>query len=174
MHLANIFMMELRNICFIRHAKSSWDHPHLSDIERPLNHRGLTDAPFMAKKMRELHIVPDLIVTSPANRAQTTARFFADEFNLPDSAFLLNERLYGAGARDIIEIVHELPDEAFSVFIFGHNPTMTMLTNMFAGVEIDNVPTCGISQAKTMVDSWSKFSPDTSAFVSFYYPKQYK
>jgi phosphohistidine phosphatase len=166
--------MELRNICFIRHAKSSWDSPHLSDIERPLNHRGLFDAPFMAKKMKELHIVPDLIVTSPANRAQTTARYFADEFDLPDRDFMIEDEIYGAGPSDIIEIVHRLPDDKFSVFLFGHNPTITMLTNMFAGVDVDNVPTCGISQAKTMVDSWSKFSPNTSAFVSFYYPKQYK
>ena len=158
----------------MRHAKSSWEYPDLTDIQRPLNHRGLFDAPFMAKKMRELHITPDLIVTSPAVRAKTTARFFANEFQLPEEDFVVNDDIYGAGPSDIIDIVNRLPDEKFSVFLFGHNPTMTMLTNMFAGVQIDNVPTCGISQAKTMVQSWAKFSPDTSAFVSFYYPKQYK
>ena len=166
--------MELRNICFVRHAKSSWDNPGLSDIERPLNSRGLRDAPFMARKMKELHVVPDLIVTSPAQRALSTARFFADEFNMPDAEFMIVDEIYGAGPYEIVDVVHHMPDEKFSIFLFGHNPTMTMLTNMFAGVRIDNVPTCGISQAKTMVDSWKKFSPNTSAFVSFYYPKQYK
>ncbi len=166
--------MELRNICFVRHAKSSWDHPELADIERPLNKRGLRDAPFMAKKMSELHVVPDLIVTSPAVRAMSTARFFADQFRLPDADFMVVEELYGAGPYEIIDVVHRMPDEKFSIFLFGHNPTLTMLTNMFAGVHIDNVPTCGISQAKTMVNTWEKFSPETSAFVSFYYPKQYR
>ena len=79
--------MNLRNICFVRHAKSSWDHPGLTDINRPLNKRGERDGPFMANKMKELGIVADLILTSPAVRARTTAGFFKDEFDLEDQQF---------------------------------------------------------------------------------------
>jgi len=157
----------------VRHAKSSWDNPQLADVDRPLSKRGERDAPYMASKMVELQITPDLIVTSPAVRARTTARIFADAAEIDSNDFVLNERLYGADVSDIVEIVQSIDDSIKSIFMFGHNPTMTILANSFAGVDIDNVPTCGVLQAKTMVSSWKDWSPEVSAFVGFYYPKQY-
>ena len=165
--------IDLRNICFVRHAKSSWDEPHLADIERPLNKRGERDAPFMATKMVELQITPDLIVTSPAIRARTTARIFADAAELHSKNFIIEDMLYGADVSGIVKLVQEVDDDVRSIFVFGHNPTMTIMANCFAGVDIDNVPTCGVLQAKTMVSSWKDWSPEVSAFVGFYYPKQY-
>lgn len=165
---------ELRNVCFIRHAKSSWSDPSLPDIHRPLNSRGLGDAPMMAKKMQELNIIPEIIITSPARRAKDTAKFFRDAFNLPKKRFVVEDELYGADPEDVVRVVQGVDDALYSVFVFGHNPTMTMLANQFPGVAIDNVPTCGILQAKTMVSKWKNWSPGVSAFVGFYYPKQYR
>ena len=166
--------IDLRNICFIRHAKSSWEYPELPDIDRPLNKRGYRDAEFMSKKLHELEIRPDIILTSPANRAKTTARYFAEIFELRKKRFIINDDLYSADADEIIECVQKVDAEFQSIFLFGHNPTLTYLANMFPGVNsIDNVPTCGIVQVKTMVSDWSKWSPDVSAFTGFYYPKQY-
>ena len=166
--------IDLRNICFIRHAKSSWDYPELADIERPLNGRGNRDAVFMSEKMVEMGTEVDCFLTSPAVRARATANYFADAFNLDKDKIQVVEELYGAGPYQIIDIVQEASDAFESLFVFGHNPAMTELANMFPGVEmIDNVPTCGILQIKTMVDKWSKWSPDVSAFTGFYYPKQY-
>ena len=164
---------ELRNICFVRHAKSSWDDISLADFDRPLSNRGERDAPFMASKMIELHNIPDLVVTSPALRARTTARIFADAADLTSDAFITDERLYEASVQDIIRVVQDQEDRFQSIFVVGHNPGMTVLANSFAGVDIDNVPTCGVVQAKSMVKSWSDWTPETSAFVGFYYPKQY-
>lgn len=165
--------IDLRNICFVRHAKSSWDNPQLQDIERPLSKRGERDAPFMATKMVELQITPDLIITSPAIRARTTARIFADAADIESSHFIVDDMVYGADVRGIVRMVQNIDDKHTSVFVFGHNPTMTIMANCFAGVDIDNVPTCGILQCKTMVSSWKSWSPEVSAFVGFYYPKQY-
>jgi phosphohistidine phosphatase len=165
---------ELRNVCFVRHAKSSWADASIPDIHRPLNKRGLNDAPMMAKKLQELNIIPEVIVTSPARRARDTAKYFRDAFNLAKKRFIVEDDLYGADPEEVIDIVQKVDDKFYSVFVFGHNPTMTMLANQFAGVAIDNVPTCGIVQAKTMVGHWKSWSPDVSAFVGFYYPKQYK
>ena len=163
----------LKTICLVRHAKSSWDYPLLPDIERPLNARGLRDAPFMAEQLQAIGVTPDLILTSPAVRARETAKYFRRQFNLPKKQFLVKDHLYGADPLDVIEIVQNSAGDYSTVLVFGHNPTTTMLANMFPGVAIDNVPTCGILQAKTMVDEWEKWTPDVSAFVGFYYPKQY-
>lgn len=145
----------------------------LADMDRPLNKRGNRDAPFMAQKMKELGIEPDYIITSIARRARETAEYFAKEFDIKPENFVIETRLYLAGPSDVIEVVQKTPADKQSVFVFGHNPTFTELANHFAGLKIDNVPTCGIFQAKAMMDDWSKFKPEHTAFVAFYYPKQY-
>jgi hypothetical protein len=66
----------MKTLFLVRHAKSSWDNPGVRDINRPLNERGLHDAPKMGKLIRSLGIKPDLLVSSPAKRALTTAQFF--------------------------------------------------------------------------------------------------
>ena len=68
----------MKTLLLIRHAKSSWDDPGLSDYERPLNERGKKDAPAMAEKLYERGIKIDAFVTSPARRARKTAEQRAD------------------------------------------------------------------------------------------------
>jgi len=165
--------LEMRTLCFVRHAKSSWDDPSLPDIDRPLSSRGKRDAPAMAGRVKELNILPELIVTSPARRAKKTAKYFKKTFDLGASAFVEDLSLYDASPDDIVAVVRHLDNAKRTVFIFGHNPTLTFLANRFPGVRIDNVPTCGIFQIKTLVASWDQWSPEVSTFIGFYYPKQY-
>ena len=165
--------MEIRNICFVRHAKSNWDHPGLSDFDRPLDKRGLHDAPMMAGKMKDMHLVPDLIITSGANRAKSTAEFFKKEFDIPADRFVVNNRIYEASTETIFSIIREAPDTARFLYVFGHNPTFTWVANSISGVHIDNVPTCGIVHVQVMINSWSKFKPEYAGFIGFHYPKQY-
>lgn len=165
--------MEVRDVCFVRHAKSSWDQPGTRDYERTLDARGLRDAPLMAQKMHEMGLVPDLIVTSGAKRARKTAEFFQKEFNLPDALFTVTDALYEASPEEVYDAVRSFPDDARFVFVFGHNPTFTWIANSIAGVQIDNVPTCGIVHAQVMTDTWKKFKPEYAGFIGFHYPKQY-
>ena len=166
--------MEVREVCFVRHAKSNWDHPGLKDFDRPLDERGLKDAPMMAREMSKLHLVPDLIVTSGAKRARKTAEFFKKEFDLSDDQFMVTDDLYEASADEVYEVLRAVPDSARFVYVFGHNPTFTWVANSISGVHIDNVPTCGIVHAQVMIDRWNKFKPEHAGFIGFHYPKQYK
>lgn len=165
--------MEVRDVCFVRHAKSNWDHPGLADFDRPLDQRGLHDAPMMARKMKELHLVPDFIITSGANRARSTAEFFKKEFDISADRFVVNNRLYEASAETVYAVLREAPDSARFVYLFGHNPTLTWVANSISGVHIDNVPTCGIVHVQAILSSWSKFNPGHAGFIGFHYPKQF-
>ncbi len=66
--------MPKKTLYIARHAKSSWDDASLSDFERPLNKRGKRDAPFMAEKLKELGVKPDLILSSPAQTCQDNSQ----------------------------------------------------------------------------------------------------
>ncbi len=166
--------MEVKEVCFVRHAKSSWDHPGLDDFDRPLDERGLKDAPMMARKMRKMNLVADYIITSGANRARSTAEFFRKEFNLDPDHFTVNNELYEAAPETIFEVLRAAPDTARFVYLFGHNPAFTWVANSLAGVHIDNVPTCGIIHAQAIITTWKKFRPEYAGFIGFHYPKQFK
>jgi phosphohistidine phosphatase len=166
--------MEVKDVCLVRHAKSSWDHADMRDYDRPLDERGIRDAPMMAKKMHDLYLVPDLIITSGAKRARTTAEFFSKEFGLGKEHFLVNDKLYEATPEDVYDVIRDAPDTARFIYVFGHNPTLTWVANSISGVHIDNVPTAGVVHIQTMVSSWKKFKPDHAGFISFHYPKLYR
>ncbi len=163
----------MKTIYFVRHAKSSWDHPTLRDIERPLEARGLRDAPLMAKVLKSKGVEPDLLLSSPATRAYSTALYFADAFEIDRVEVQLEPRIYEAFSEDISDIISKLPAEADTVLLFGHNPTFTTLANQFSSNYIDNVPTCGIFKVEAKVNSWKEFKAPVATLTEFHYPKQY-
>jgi len=162
----------MRTLFLVRHAKSSWDNPGLRDFNRPLNERGLRDAPQMAQMLVRQGIKPDLLVSSPAKRALTTALFFAETFGIADEAVQREQDIYEAAPSDILHIVNHLPDSARAVLLFGHNPTLTEVANRFSEKFIDNVPTCGIVQIESSADSWKVFGERNAAVKECFFPKE--
>lgn len=165
--------MEVRDICFVRHAKSSWDHPGIKDYDRPLDQRGLRDAPLMASRMKDLGLIPQLIITSGAKRARATAEFFANEFGITSGSFIVQDKLYEASAEEVFEVVRSVPSTVSFVYLFGHNPSFTWVANSLSGIHIDNVPTCGVVHGQASLSDWKKFKPEHTGFIGFHYPKQF-
>jgi phosphohistidine phosphatase len=163
----------MKTVYFVRHAKSSWDHAGMRDIDRPLNERGLRDAPFMAQLLAGKDIRPDRILSSPANRAYSTAQFFASAFDIPGEEVQVVREIYEAWPDEIIRIVTNLPDEYSTVFLFGHNPTFTAVANMFSEEYILNLPTCGIFSVEADVDGWKNFGREHGKLTALHFPKQY-
>jgi len=161
----------MKRLFLIRHAKSSWGEPGLADFDRPLNKRGKYDVPRIGRRLKELGAIPDLIVSSPAKRAITTARRIADELGYDRNLIELKEILYGAVAEETLKIVRTTGAAHDSVMVFGHNPTMTGLINQLTDFRIDNVPTCGAFCATFDVKEWDDVREGEGDFVFFEYPK---
>jgi len=163
-----------KTVYFIRHAKSSWDHIGMKDHDRPLNKRGLRDAPLMATKLLEIEKSLDQIITSTATRAKETADFFKSTFKISDDRYYEEANLYHGDLEDYLDGVKVWANDAYeSASLFAHNPGMTYLANNFAGRYIDNIPTCGISKVIFEVDHFSEISRHNGRLVAFYYPKMY-
>ena len=164
----------MKTIYLVRHAKSSWEDMSLRDIDRPLNKRGLRDAPFMANLLKGKGAKPQAIVSSPANRAFTTAGYFAKAFDIPADDIIVKPEIYEAFSADIFKVIHELPENLNTICLFGHNPTFTNVANLFAKTDyIPNVPTCGICRIDSKAQQWTEFDPANSSLTEFHYPKQY-
>ena len=163
----------MKTVYFVRHAKSSWDNASIKDFDRPLNERGLRDAPEMGLKLKQLDAKIELIVSSPAKRAYTTATYFAAALGISPDQVISEPRLYEAMSEDVLEVVGGLSDEFDTVAIFGHNPTLTFIANLFTEDFIDNVPTCGVFRVDANVPSWNQFRENSGRLTEFHFPKQF-
>ncbi len=162
----------MKTIYIVRHAKSSWGNLTQPDFDRPLNDRGFKDAPEMAKRLKKKEAKIDLFVSSPANRAKTTCEFFCETFGKSKKDILFIDELYHAPAATFYAVISELEDEFKSVAIFSHNPGITEFVNSLArGVQIDNMPTCGIFAVEAPIKSWAEFEKAERKFLFVDYPK---
>ena len=157
-----------------RHAKSSWTDPLLADIERPLNDRGLRDIGLMPDYfLQQGETKPEFIVSSPAKRAQQTAKAFLKELGISKSRLTEEKKLYHANVENIYNVIFGLPDDFNCIMLFGHNPGFTEMANIFADHNIENVPTCGIFRLDADIENWNKLSTENTTLTKFYFPKQF-
>lgn len=163
----------MKNLVVVRHAKSSWDEPALSDIDRPLNHRGKRDAPLMGGILQARGLVPDRILSSPAKRARKTARLIAKEIGYDAEAIDIRDSLYMDGVPALMALIQGLNDAWERVYLIGHNPDLTELVNRLTDENIENVPTCGIASIEFDVDSWLHIMVGSGRLALFDYPKRH-
>ena len=165
----------MKTVYYIRHAKSSWADYGIPDSERPLNKRGLRDAPFMAAKLKALVDENSklLILSSTAQRTKDTLAFFKAEFAMADEQVILDSNLYLAPPSSLMEALFQVPDEFDTVFLFAHNPGITELANALRTSFVDNIPTCGIFKVDFNVQSWIDVDNVSSSSNMFIYPKMY-
>lgn len=161
----------MKVLILVRHAKSDWGNPGLSDFDRPLNERGKKDAPAMAKRLAEKKISIDAIVSSPAKRAAKTAKAFAEELGIKKKHFECKEALYLAAPSVFYDVVEKLDDDYGTVALFSHNEGITDFANQLTDTRIDNIPTCGVFAVKARCDKWADFRNADKEFWFFDYPK---
>src|SRR5690242_7189298 len=104
----------MKTLYLVRHAKSSHDDSSTPDVERPLNKRGMRDAPFMAKVMVSNKVKPTLLISSPAERAFTTAKLFAQQMNYKEEEILIDPFLYSFSADQILSFIAGMQDQVES------------------------------------------------------------
>jgi len=160
-------------LTLIRHAKSSWGNPTLSDFERPLNKRGMRNAPLMGKIIRKRDLVFDQIVASPALRAITTARLIAAKLDFPEAEIQQREQLYGASLDELLDCVHSLDNQYKSTALVAHNPGLTDCCNHLSGESVTNLPTCAVAVIAFDLDDWRAVYQDTGKLVLYEYPRKY-
>ena len=163
----------MKTLYLARHAKSSWKYPELDDFERPLNNRGRRDAPAMGQILRKLKISPDLIISSPATRAATTARIIAEKIKYPLDQIVYNEQIYLAGEASLLDVIKDIDNSVNKAMIFGHNPELTALANFIADSPVSNIPTCAVFCTELNIKSWSEAKEKSGKFRFFEYPKKY-
>lgn len=160
----------MKKLYIIRHAKSSWKNPTLDDFERPLSKRGKKDAPFMAKILQQKGVMPDIIISSPALRAKTTAELIAKELNFKKQ-ITYNSKLYEADTDNIFDTILTIDESCNIVFLIGHNPGFNMFVETLVNFK-ENIPTCGIVELEIDSEYFKDISSKCTKLLSFDFPKK--
>ena len=164
----------MKTIILVRHAKSSWKDLSLEDFDRPLNKRGKRNAPFMGEKLKARHIMPDLILSSPAKRARKTATAIAKAIAYPKKKIIFDDNMYHASATYLFKMVRNLDDQHETSMLFGHNPDLNNVANMWLKQNpVHNMVTTGVYCIKFNVNQWQEVRQGKGESVFYDYPKRY-
>lgn len=144
----------MKTLLLLRHAKSSKDDTSLRDVGRPLNERGEEDAQLIGKYIRKQKIRPNLVISSPAERARQTAKSVLTAARLKVEP-RFDERIYEAGVRRLLNVISEIEDSSNTVILVGHNPGFEELFAALTG-EARNLPTASLACVELGVEKWSK------------------
>lgn len=158
----------MKTLFLVRHAKSSWDDPTLADRSRPLAARGERDVATMSQRLSQRHVRPDLIVSSPAVRALSTAKVIAKALDYKAKDIVVDARLYAATADVLIAVIEALDVTVDCVVLVGHNPEFSELAHHFSS-EISGMPTCAVAEFEFKAKTWKgigRTRPVSSAFDS--------
>ena len=164
-----------RTLHLLRHAKSSWDEPSLSDHDRPLAPRGRSASKKMAGHLRDQGIAPDVVLCSSAVRTQETLKLIRGGF-AEEALIAVEPDLYGAAAEELLGRLRALDEDLYSVMVIGHNPGMQQLALGLAsdGEDLDQVrrkfPTAALATLTFDCD-WGELDPGSAQLIAFVRPR---
>ncbi|MCV6605831.1 MAG: histidine phosphatase family protein [Porticoccaceae bacterium] len=162
----------MKQLILVRHGKSSWADEQLRDIERPLNKRGLRNAPEMGRRLRAAGVSVERIYSSPAVRAFHTAELVAEELGFATGDIETLPSLYTFNYEELLSVVRSLDDACNPVMMVCHNPAITDLVNFLALSHLGNIPTAGVATLSLQHNSWADSCAGSAELVEFDYPKK--
>lgn len=169
----------MKLLSLMRHGKSDWDAPFDIDFDRPLANRGRRDSPLMGEYMAELNLMPDRIVSSPAERARQTAELFAEAVDYRQKIRWV-ESAYAASSGELMSVLRQQPDEASHILMIGHNPGLEDLAATIIGADAYGMalgvrlPTAALAHIALNVDSWSEIQANCGQLQWLVTPKLLK
>ncbi len=163
----------MKKLTLVRHAKSDWGTDFLKDIDRPLNERGYRDAYFMSEWYKKNKSLPQLMLSSSATRALSTALIFwrAIDETLP---LIINDSLYESSVTNVKAVISGIDNKYSHVMLFGHNPFITDLANeLCSELFFENIPTCGVVEFELNSTYWNDFEKNKIKQLFHQFPKQF-
>jgi phosphohistidine phosphatase len=160
-------------ITLIRHAKTAPAYDGQEDWNRELEAKGRHEAQVMGQRLKDRELIPDLVITSPAVRARSTAKILCEQIKVRGNHVIEDERLYLASPDVMLTVVKELAGKHNHVFVVGHNPGITEFGDRLSHDRpIDNMPTCAVFTLEFEVKSWSEIEWRSGINVEFDYPRR--
>jgi phosphohistidine phosphatase len=163
-----------RELWLLRHGKSDWN-VSTPDYDRPLKKRGLKDSERLGAWLRLQHLCPELVISSPALRALTTAKIVCQALSLSEEAIRLDKRIYDEGVERLKKVLADVPEQVKTVLLVGHNPELESLVRYLVPADClpmkaKLLPTATLFRLK-MPDLWSDLDQGCADIIAVIFPK---
>ncbi len=165
-----------RELLILRHAKSDWDSSATTDYDRPLTRRGKHDAPKVGAWLYREGLVPDYVVSSPAERARQTAVKVCKGLEIGKGRIVWDPEVYEANLEDLLAVLARCPADASTVLLIGHNPGLEYLVRHLCGEDLESpadgklLPTAALVRLE-MPESWDNLERGCAALVAITRPR---
>jgi phosphohistidine phosphatase len=159
---------ERHRLVLVRHAKSSWDDPTLSDHDRPLAQRGRKALDRMRSHLENRGVRPDVVLCSSARRTRDTLDGIRHGLG-GHPRIEIEDGLYGAGADQIVARLGRLEDAIATAVVIGHNPGIADLVDLLAVTDQD-MPTGAIADL-SFAGPWSAVGSATVSLDDLWRPR---
>lgn len=165
-----------KTLILMRHLKSGWEDPSLTDHERPLSQRGIDDGAAMRAALSARLPRPDAVLCSTARRTRETLKAVLPE--IPEAAVDFADAVYEASAQTLMRLASMLPETAETALILGHNPGMfdfawTLVRRAEAAGHpgLTRFPTGATLGLALPIAAWSEIGPGRGAILACFSPK---
>lgn len=160
----------MKRLVLLRHGKSDWDAPAGSDHERPLAKRGVRSARAIGRALARAGEVPDLVLSSTAVRARTTAELAAGAGGWR-CELRTAPVLYGASPGDVIRLARDQDDALDAVMLVGHEPTWSAVATLLTGGARVQVKTGTVVALDVEAAAWDGVAPGRAAIAYVLQPR---
>jgi phosphohistidine phosphatase len=162
-----------RELWLLRHAKADRSL-NIEDFDRPLKKKGKRAALKVGTWMKEQGLIPELVISSPAQRAIATAQIVCRAIGLSDSLLSQDKRIYAEGFERLKEVL-TASGSTKKLLLVGHNPELEDLLIYLVGADslpIDEklLPTAALARM-IMPDDWTSLEHGCAKFLSITHPK---
>jgi len=161
----------MKILYLVRHAQASAQGLNGMDLSRQLSLQGETEASRMGTRLRQ-RLNPEMIISSHAARAKSTAHILATVLNYPESDILFEERIYEAEPDDLLSVINAVDNSIVCMMLVGHNPALTQLVKALAHCGIQSMPPCSMAMLQSSTDSWSSLADRNTELLDFDYPQK--
>jgi len=159
-----------KQLILIRHGNAKYANYGIPDFDRTLDATGISEAQEMAFRLKNRHLVPELLISSPAIRAISTARIFAGIWNKEPEEILSKDVIYESSTSSLLRVVNGLQDEVESVALFGHNPELSAFAGYLTGDDSYSMVTCAVVIINFEAERWELLSSGLGTMLLFDYP----
>ncbi len=160
------------SLILVRHAQSRNVEPGHKDLDRELTDSGIQDASRLGRYMYMEELIPQLILTSHATRARDTAQLFSEQLKMDQSEVKIDEDLYEASVRTLLNKIHELDKRIKKVMVIGHNPSVSHLCEHLSKDDIGFLPPASMVHLTFDKVEWGNLSKGDGHLEEIKFPDQ--
>jgi phosphohistidine phosphatase len=160
----------VKKLFLVRHAEAEEQQRGESDFGRGLTRTGMRGAALAGKHLKEKNVIPDIFISSDAQRTRQTSETVADQLNFDFDKIQFENDIYEASIRILLRVITTIGEDKSTAVIVGHNPGISFLSEFLTGSLIGTVVPGGIVEVDFMGTTWLEVSQASGTLKGYFAP----